>query len=152
MSAVITTHFCLCAGCCAIGMRPIDRIARVNAPLLVIGGDADSIVPIAQTRRVFEAARDPKSLLVIDGADHNDDSLLNGREMIDSVLRFLRNLARSLTMADAIVVRDLVKTFKRRGQPEVRAVDGLDLLPCGADRYSDCSGRTAPAKPRRSRC
>lgn len=28
-------------------------------------------------------------------------------------------------MSDAIVVRDLVKTFKRRGQPEVRAVDGL---------------------------
>jgi ABC-2 type transport system ATP-binding protein len=28
-------------------------------------------------------------------------------------------------MADAIVVRDLMKTFTRRGQPEVRAVDGL---------------------------
>src|SRR5918995_3808703 len=28
-------------------------------------------------------------------------------------------------MSDSIVVRDLFKTFKRRGQPEVRAVDGL---------------------------
>jgi ABC-2 type transport system ATP-binding protein len=28
-------------------------------------------------------------------------------------------------MSDSIVVRDLVKTFKRRGQAEVRAVDGL---------------------------
>lgn len=28
-------------------------------------------------------------------------------------------------MADAIVVRDLVKTFTRRGQPDIRAVDGL---------------------------
>src|SRR5215207_7762445 len=28
-------------------------------------------------------------------------------------------------MADAIVVRDLVKTFTRRGHPEIRAVDGL---------------------------
>ena len=71
----------------------IDRIARVKAPLLVIGGDADRIVPIAQTRRVFEAARDPKSLLVIGGADHNDDSLLAGREMIGAVLRFLRSLS-----------------------------------------------------------
>lgn len=71
----------------------IERIAQVKAPLLVIGGDADSIVPIAQTRRVFEAARDPKSLLVIGGADHNDDSLLAGREMIDAVLRFLRSLS-----------------------------------------------------------
>ena len=30
-------------------------------------------------------------------------------------------------MTDAIVVRDLVKTFRRRGQPEVRAVDGLSF-------------------------
>jgi hypothetical protein len=70
----------------------IDRIARVNAPLLVIGGDADSIVPIAQTRQVYDAARDPKTLLIIAGADHNDDSLLAGREMIDGVLRFLQTL------------------------------------------------------------
>lgn len=70
----------------------IDRIARVNAPLLVIGGDADGIVPIAQTRRVYDAGRDPKTLLVIRGADHNDDSLLAGREMIDAVLRFLQSL------------------------------------------------------------
>lgn len=70
----------------------IDRIARVNAPLLVIGGDADSIVPIAQTRRIYEAADGPKSLLIISGADHNDDSLLAGREMIGGVLRFLHNL------------------------------------------------------------
>ncbi|HUP40756.1 MAG TPA: alpha/beta hydrolase [Vicinamibacterales bacterium] len=69
----------------------INRIARVRAPVMVIGGDADSIVPIAQTLRVFEAAGDPKRLLVIEGADHNDGSLLNGREMIDSVLRFLRD-------------------------------------------------------------
>ena len=70
----------------------IDRIAHVNAPVLVIGGDQDRIVPIGQTRGVYEAARDPKALLVINGADHNDVSLLAGREMIDAVLRFLRNL------------------------------------------------------------
>ena len=70
----------------------IGRIARVNAPLLVIGGDRDRIIPIDQTRRVYDAAREPRSLLVIRGADHNDDSLLAGREMMDEVLRFLRNL------------------------------------------------------------
>ncbi len=69
----------------------IDRIAAVNAPLLVIGGDADSIVPIAQTRRIYEAANDPKTLLIISDADHNDDSLLAGRELIAGVLQFLRN-------------------------------------------------------------
>ena len=69
----------------------IERIARVNAALLVIGGDNDRIVPIEQTRRLYEAARQPKSLLVLRGADHNDDALLAGREIIGGVLQFLRS-------------------------------------------------------------
>jgi fermentation-respiration switch protein FrsA (DUF1100 family) len=70
----------------------IERIARVDAPLLVIGGDRDRIVPIEQTHRLYEAARHPKSLLVLSGADHNDDSLLAGHEMISGMLQFLREL------------------------------------------------------------
>jgi hypothetical protein len=70
----------------------IDRIGRVSAPVLIIGGGEDRIVPIEQTRRVFDAAGDPKSLLVIQGAGHNDESLLAGREVIDEVLQFLRSL------------------------------------------------------------
>lgn len=70
----------------------IDRIGRVNAPVLVIGGDADTIVPIAQTCRVYETARQPKGLLVISTADHNDESLLAGREVIGGVLQFLERL------------------------------------------------------------
>ena len=71
----------------------IERIARVNSPLMVIAGDDDRIVPMANSRRLYDAAGDPKSLLVIDGADHNDNSLLAGREMIAEMLRFLRNLS-----------------------------------------------------------
>jgi uncharacterized protein len=70
----------------------VERIARVDAPVLIIGGDRDRIVPIEQTRRVYDAAREPKRLLVINGADHNDDSLLAGHELIGELLRFLREL------------------------------------------------------------
>ena len=73
----------------------IERIASVNTPLLIIGGDSDRIVPIEQTRRLYEAARHPKSLLVVGGADHNDDSLLAGREIISGVLQFLRDLRKA---------------------------------------------------------
>jgi fermentation-respiration switch protein FrsA (DUF1100 family) len=69
----------------------IGRIARVASPLLVIGGDQDRIVPIEQTRRVYQAAMRSKELIIINGADHNDDVLLAGREMIAGVLRFLRD-------------------------------------------------------------
>jgi fermentation-respiration switch protein FrsA (DUF1100 family) len=70
----------------------LARIPRVRAPILVIAGEADHIVPAAQSRRVFEAANEPRSLLVIPGADHNDDALFTGRPMIEGVLRFLRHL------------------------------------------------------------
>lgn len=73
----------------------IGQIAGVRAPILIIGGDRDRIVPIEQTRLLHGAARDPKSVLIIAGADHNDEALVHGRAMIDGVLRFLRELPRS---------------------------------------------------------
>ena len=37
-------------------LRPIDGIAKVRAPLLVIGGDADKHTTLSQTRALFAAA------------------------------------------------------------------------------------------------
>ena len=67
----------------------IDRIARVRAPLLVIAGDADSIVPLEQSRRVHDAARSPKTLVVLEGADHNDAALTAGPEVVAETIRLL---------------------------------------------------------------
>jgi hypothetical protein len=47
-------------------------------PLLVLHGERDSIVPIAQARRVFEAAPEPRRFFAIPGADHNDTYLAGG--------------------------------------------------------------------------
>jgi fermentation-respiration switch protein FrsA (DUF1100 family) len=49
-----------------------ERLKDVHMPVLVIHGDRDAIVPIHLGREVFEAARPPKSLYVVEGADHND--------------------------------------------------------------------------------
>jgi uncharacterized protein len=70
----------------------LDRIPLIHAPLLVIAGDRDRIVPTSQSRRVFDEAREPKSLLVIPDADHNDEALFNGQVMIEAIVGFLRNL------------------------------------------------------------
>lgn len=68
----------------------IDTIARVASPVLVIAGERDTIVPLAQSRRLFDAAREPKQLLVVEGADHNDHALFAGERMIDAIAAFLR--------------------------------------------------------------
>ncbi|HEX6322872.1 MAG TPA: alpha/beta hydrolase [Vicinamibacterales bacterium] len=66
-----------------------DVIGRVTSPVLVIAGGRDAIVPPVHSRRLYEAAREPKQLLVIEGADHNDHALFAGAELIDGVVRFL---------------------------------------------------------------
>jgi pimeloyl-ACP methyl ester carboxylesterase len=62
-----------------------DHIARITAPTLVVYGTADSIVPPAQSKAVADSAAGPVRVVVVEGADHNDASLLNGRQLIDAV-------------------------------------------------------------------
>lgn len=73
----------------------IDRIGSVSCPVLVVAGDADRIVPIGYSRKLFEAARQPKRLAVIPGADHNDAALLDGERFLDEVARFSNEALKS---------------------------------------------------------
>jgi fermentation-respiration switch protein FrsA (DUF1100 family) len=70
----------------------IDQIRRIRAPLLVIAGDQDRIVPTENSRRLYEAAAGPKTMFVVPGADHNDAALADGDQMIDAVVTFLAPL------------------------------------------------------------
>jgi fermentation-respiration switch protein FrsA (DUF1100 family) len=71
----------------------LRRIREVRVPLLVVAGDRDRIVPVEHSRRLFAAAHEPKTLRIIAGADHNDDALLAGRELMRAVDEFLDGLA-----------------------------------------------------------
>jgi fermentation-respiration switch protein FrsA (DUF1100 family) len=68
----------------------IDRIGRIRCPLLVIAGDDDRIVPLEDTQRLFDAAHEPKQLVVIEGADHNDEQLMWGPRVLAAIARFLQ--------------------------------------------------------------
>lgn len=70
----------------------IDRIRQVSCPVLVIAGDRDTIVPPDQSRRIYEAAIGPRTLVMLPGADHNDEALLAGREMIEAIDEFLQQV------------------------------------------------------------
>ncbi len=50
--------------------RPAAAIAALDAALLVLHSPADQTVGIEHAARIFEAARHPKSFIVLDGADH----------------------------------------------------------------------------------
>jgi fermentation-respiration switch protein FrsA (DUF1100 family) len=67
-----------------------ERIARVQAPTVVVYGGADSIVPPSQSRAVAEAAADLREVVEVPGADHNDRALLDGPELVGAVVRLAR--------------------------------------------------------------
>jgi uncharacterized protein len=50
----------------------LTAIRKIHVPLLVIHGAADTLVPPEHSQRLFEAANEPKRLLLVPDANHND--------------------------------------------------------------------------------
>ncbi len=69
--------------------RTIDRIGEVEVPLFIVHGGRDEIIPLDQARRVYHAANEPRSLVVIPQGGHND---LYDRGAFDKVHGFLEAL------------------------------------------------------------
>ena len=70
-----------------------DLLAKVTAPTVVIYGTADTLIPPAQSKTVAKKAAGPVRLIAVEGADHNDKSLLDGPQLTDAVA----NLATDVT-------------------------------------------------------
>jgi hypothetical protein len=66
-----------------------SKIGQVRAPLLIVHGENDEIVPFQQGRRLFEAAREPKEFYGIKGAHHNDLYMVGGKAYLETLNRFL---------------------------------------------------------------
>ena len=50
----------------------IDYIARINAPLLVMHGTNDQVIPLDSAKTLFEAAKQPKEMAVLNGGGHSN--------------------------------------------------------------------------------
>jgi pimeloyl-ACP methyl ester carboxylesterase len=46
------------------------KMASVKCPTLVAHGTNDPVIPVDQGRRLYESARDPKRLVIVEGGDH----------------------------------------------------------------------------------
>jgi fermentation-respiration switch protein FrsA (DUF1100 family) len=52
-------------------LQPKDSVRQITPrPLLVIGGTRDNVVPAFMARALYAAAREPKQLLLVEGAGH----------------------------------------------------------------------------------
>ncbi len=52
-------------------MDLLDKLRRLNLPVLVIHGTNDTLVPPEMAHRLFDAVRGPKRLVMVEGATHS---------------------------------------------------------------------------------
>ncbi|MEM9177590.1 MAG: alpha/beta fold hydrolase [Myxococcota bacterium] len=72
---------------------PIDVVGRIAPrPLLILHGDADSVIDAPQSERLFAAAGAPKDLWIAPGADHTQVYDVHPEEYARRVLAFFAPL------------------------------------------------------------
>lgn len=62
-----------------------DRLPKLTTPLLVVHGDRDEIIPLAEGKKLHRAAAEGTELLVVPGAGHNDLIAVAGLEYLRAV-------------------------------------------------------------------
>lgn len=75
-----------------------ERLANLGAALLVLHSPTDDTVGVDNARRIFDAARHPKSFVALDGADH----LLSSRTDAEFVATVLASWAGRYALSPAI--------------------------------------------------
>jgi alpha-beta hydrolase superfamily lysophospholipase len=75
-------------------LRPIDHIAALRCPVLVMGGAVDEHTPPEETRAMYDRALAPKRLWLVPGAAHVDLYHLAGAQYEKNVLAFLASALR----------------------------------------------------------
>lgn len=66
-----------------------SKVAKVFAPKLFIYGEHDDMIPLHHRDKLFNAAAQPKEIIVVKGASHNDISTIGGKEYLERLKAFL---------------------------------------------------------------
>ena len=60
------------AGLAGKAFDNVSKITRLEAPLLIVHGTFDQVIPIAMGRKVYEAAPGDKTFRIFEGVGHNN--------------------------------------------------------------------------------
>lgn len=73
----------------------LSKIKGINAPLLVLHGDCDEVVPFSMGNKLYQAANEPKRFYTVEGAGHNDTYVVGGEEYFRTLQDFISSLRAS---------------------------------------------------------
>ncbi|MCR4297450.1 MAG: alpha/beta hydrolase [Gallionella sp.] len=71
----------------------LQKIAQLKIPVLLIHGTWDKKVPVSMAQQLFEAAPQPKTLILIEGGEHSNNAAVGWVEYRDAVSAFIRQYA-----------------------------------------------------------
>lgn len=77
-------------------LQSIHWIDKINAPLLVIHGKKDSVIPFWHGEALYNKAKEPKDFFWPDSADHNDLFILEENNYLKKIADFVKTLDESL--------------------------------------------------------
>ncbi len=72
-------------------VSPLNDVGRLSIPILFVHGTEDSFINVEYSRLLYEAAKEPKKLVLIEGADHNDVWSVGGKKYLDALASFLND-------------------------------------------------------------
>ena len=72
-------------------MLNTTRIATAQMPVLIVHGDADKQIPVAQGRELYAAAREPRQLRIVPRAGHEDVQIVMGTPAFAVLVRAFAN-------------------------------------------------------------
>jgi hypothetical protein len=70
-------------------MDSLSKIRLIECPTLFVHSRDDEVVPFTHGRALYDAAPEPKTLFEIEGAAHNETSLVGGSAYFEALSRFI---------------------------------------------------------------
>ncbi len=71
----------------------LSRIREVRAPVLIVHGTRDEVVPFAMGQKLFAAAPEPKRFFPIEGAGHNNVLEAGGEHYLGCLKEFIDSIS-----------------------------------------------------------
>ncbi|WP_342394016.1 alpha/beta hydrolase [Chrysosporum bergii] len=70
----------------------IKKVPHLKVPVLFIHGNADTTVPSFMSQQLYHAAPEPKKLLLVPTAEHNNTAVVAGNEYVEAVRSFVERI------------------------------------------------------------
>ncbi|TVP67742.1 MAG: alpha/beta hydrolase, partial [Nodularia sp. (in: Bacteria)] len=78
----------------------IQKVPQLQMPVLFIHGNADTTVPSFMSQKLYHAAPEPKQLLLVPTAEHNNTATIGGEEYLERIKFFVQSVAANKALSN----------------------------------------------------